>query len=306
MQLPFAVVQLRGLIQSMKPDLVEGDEPMPAIAAGLASRGAGRPVVVYRRHHHGRRARLVMASRLAARLADRTIVSSEPMKHEAAQTDGTPYDQIEVTSSGTAERSSPAHSEVMAARRALGIADDAQVIGAVSRLRREKGLDVLVRALELLNGVRDAHLIIVGTGPEESLLRLQASRSRVPVHFLGHRDDVELWLAICDVVVMPSRNESLGRVTLETMAAARPLIASRVGGLAAAVIDGETGLHVPPDDEQALAAAIGRILRDGEMADRMGQAARRIYESQYTMEHMANAWAGGWMRALAGANGRGS
>ena len=96
---------------------------------------------------------------------------------------------------------------------------------------------------------------------------------------------------------MPSRRESFGRVTLEVMAAGRPLVASRVGGLAEAVVDQETGLLVPPENAQALAAALGTILGDRTVARRMGDTARRRYEARYTLDHMATAWRDAWERA---------
>src|SRR6185503_19703697 len=86
-RLPAAVLGLRAVLRRHDADVLEGDEPLPAIAVGLAARARRRPVVVYRRHHSVGRARLVAASRVAARLADRTIVSCEAMRRCAAEQD---------------------------------------------------------------------------------------------------------------------------------------------------------------------------------------------------------------------------
>ena len=152
--------------------------------------------------------------------------------------------------------------------------------------------------------VGEIHLVIAGTGPEERILRRLAAGSPVPVHFLGHRDDVDCWLALADVVAMPSRRETFGRVTLETMAAGKPLVASRVGGLAEAVVDHVTGRLVAPDDPQALAEALGALLADPAGVRRMGAAARARYEAHYTIDHMATSWRQAWERALAGTGDR--
>jgi glycosyltransferase involved in cell wall biosynthesis len=84
------------------------------------------------------------------------------------------------------------------------------------------------------------------------------------------------------------------------MAAARPLVASRVGGLTEAVADGETGLLVPPDNPAALAAALRSILVDAGAARRMGEAARQRYTTRYTIDHMATSWRQAWEGAVAG------
>lgn len=297
-RLPAAVLRLRSLLLRHDPDVLEGDEPLPAIALGLAVRRRRRGVVVYRRHHSsGGRARLMVASRLAARLADRTIVSCEAMKRHAADDDGTSLERIDIASSGTVDLERPAPADVAVARKALGIPAAAQVIGVVSRLRWEKGLDILIDALDLVGGVGEVHAVVVGVGPEEARLRQLAARSRVAVHFLGHRHDVARWLAVSDVIAMPSRRESFGRVTLEAMAAGRPLVASRVGGLAEAIVDQETGLLVPPENAQALAAALRTVLGDRQIARDMGDRARLRYQALYTLDHMATAWRNAWERA---------
>jgi glycosyltransferase involved in cell wall biosynthesis len=195
----------------------------------------------------------------------------------------------------------PAPAEIAAARHSLGIAPEAPVILVVSRLRWEKGLDVLVQALDRFSDIGTLHTIVIGVGPEETRLRQLAARCRVPVHFLGHRQDIGRWLGAADVIAMPSRRESFGRVTLEAMAAGRPLVASRVGGLTEAVVEGETGVLVPPDDAAALAAALRSVLVDPAGRSRMGRAARRRYQASYTIDHMATSWREAWERAVAGA-----
>ena len=295
-QLPAAVVRLRSMIRRVDPDVIEGDEPLPAIAVGLAARPRARAVLVYRRHHQAGRRRLILASRLAAHLTDRTIVSCEAMRRCAATDDRTSLDRIEVAVSGTVDMEPLGAPEVAAARRALGIDPAARIIGVVSRLRKEKGLDVLLGALQFLETVGDLHVVVTGVGPEESTLRQTAARSPVPVHFLGHQQDVRVALGIADVIAIPSRHESLGRVTLEAMAAARPLVGCNVGGLGEAIIHGETGWLVPPENSAALAAALQTMLADPALARRMGHAARTRYEERYTIDHMARAWREVWER----------
>lgn len=299
-RLPFAALRLREAIAEVRPDVVEASEPMVAIAAGLSVLGwRGKPAVIYRREHGGGRFRIVLAGRLAARLTDRMIVSSSPLRAVAVRTDGADPDLVDVATTGTVEPRVVDAEEIRTARRSLGISDSARVVAVVARLRREKGIDVVIRAVDRLAGVDDLHLIIAGSGPREAELRELSGRSGVPVHFLGNRDDVAVWYALADVVAIPSRLESFGRVTLEAMAAGRPIVASRVGGLQEAFTDGVNALLVPPEDEAALAAALRTLLCDGELARRLAEAARERFRSRYTMKHMAISRRDAWVRAAA-------
>lgn len=304
--LPAAAIRLRPLIRALQPDVMEGTEPMPAIALGLAARSSrGNGVVTYRRQHSGGGSmRLQVASWLAARLAQRTVVLSEATRRAAAADDGTPLERIELARSGAAPPRAVSLEEIAAVRRSLGIGDGAFVIGVVSRFRREKGVDVLLCALASLRDLADVHVVLAGNGPEEERLRELAARAAFPVHFVGHRDDIEIWYALSDVIAMPSRRESFSRVAVEVMASGRPLVATRVGGLVEAVVEGETGLLVPPDDPEAMAAALRTILVDRELAGRMRVAARERYETRHTIAHMAAARRQAWERALAGANAK--
>src|SRR5205085_7244813 len=94
------------------------------------------------------------------------------------------------------------------------------------------------------------------------------------VRFVGFRTDLDACLAAADVAVLPSLQEGLGVAALEAMAAARPVVASRVGGLGEAVVHGETGLLVPPADPGALAAALARLIGDPALRVRLGAAGR--------------------------------
>jgi glycosyltransferase involved in cell wall biosynthesis len=292
LRIPIAALRLRRLIKRIGPDLIEATEPMPAIAAALA---AGRTHVIYRRQHGGGRKRLHFASRLAAKLANRTLVSCEAMRRLSALDDHTSLDRIDIATPGTAEPPHISDSELALARAELGIPEDANVVAAISRFRHEKGLDTLIRAARRLD---NTHLLIAGSGPEEAALRALAAGSPT-IHFIGHRDDVALWMQIADAVAIPSRRESFGRVVLEAMANGRPVVATRAGGLPEVVEDGVTGLLIPIDDEAALAAALQRIVSDDAFARRLGDASRERYRLRYTITHMAAARRAAWGRALA-------
>lgn len=133
---------------------------------------------------------------------------------------------------------------------------------AVGRLAPEKGFDVLLGAMgRLVAGGTDVHLEVVGAGPQQEHLARLALPLGARVRWLGPlpRQELDARLAAAHALVAPSRREGLGLVALEALAQGRPVVASRVGGLPEAVVDGEDGLLVPPGDPAALAAALARL-----------------------------------------------
>jgi glycosyltransferase involved in cell wall biosynthesis len=155
----------------------------------------------------------------------------------------------------------------------------------VARLAEVKGQRTLLRALAQL----DASAVLAGRdieagGAYEQELRAEAERLGVAgrVVFAGLRDDVPGLLAGCDVFCLPSTMEGLPLVVLEAMAQGRPVVATAVGGTPELVVDGETGLLVPPDDVDALARALGRLLAEPELARRMGEDGRARVREHYS------------------------
>ena len=144
---------------------------------------------------------------------------------------------------------------------------------AIGSVIAQKGYDVLLDAAAEAQVGWTAW--IVGEGTHRASLQADAARRELPVEFLGHRDDVPSLIDRATAVVVPSRWESWGYVATEGMARGRAVVASAVDGLSEIVVDGETGLLVPPNDASALAAALDRIASDAELAARLGSNARR-------------------------------
>lgn len=161
------------------------------------------------------------------------------------------------------------------------------VVGALGRLEPEKGFDVLLDAVAQLPP--EVRLVLGGSGLEQEALAAQVDALGLQhrVTLTGFVADVPAFLGQTGIFVLPSRSEGLGLVLLEAMAAGRPVVASRVGGIPEVVLDGETGLLVPPEDPGALADAIRRLLEDPSLAQRLGEAGRRRVEAVFSAERMA-------------------
>ena len=296
-----AVWRLARQIRAAHADIVHLHTGRAAWLGGAAARLTGVATVVTRRMDRpvraGWRTRLVYE-----RYAQRTVAISPAIAAQLVA-GGVPADRIAcIPSAVDMTRIRPS-----AERAVVRAAEDAAlaevVLLVVAALVRRKGIDVLLDSLVRLaaRGLRPP-LWIAGDGPERERLLAQVERSGLAgqVHFLGPRDDVGNLLGASDVVVLPSRREGLGVAALEAMAAGRPLVASAVGGLNEAVVDGRTGLLVPPEDAAALATALERLLRDAELRAKLGAEGPQRVAEGFLPEQMVAAYERLYREMLAG------
>jgi len=187
----------------------------------------------------------------------------------------------------------------------IGLPTGSPLVGVIARIEPEKGHPTLLDAWPLvLRDVPEARLLVVGEGSRREALEGHARRLAllgspsapklgarlVPadarVVFTGRRDDVPAVIAALDVAVLPSYREAQGVSLLESMALARPIVASRVGGIPEFVHDGDTGLLVEPRDPAALAQAVVRLLRDRSLAQALGRNARELVRERFCVDLM--------------------
>jgi glycosyltransferase involved in cell wall biosynthesis len=163
------------------------------------------------------------------------------------------------------------------------------LVGAVARLSKEKGLHYLLEGFAAMAGRHpQARLVLAGDGPERRRLERLAGRLGLAerVRFLGEvpHEQVPAVLQEFDVFAMPSTWEGFGVAALEAEAMELPVVASNVHGIPDVVLDGDTGLLVPPRDPQALASALDRLVSDAGLRRRLGRAARAFVAEHYSWE----------------------
>ncbi|WP_431282357.1 glycosyltransferase [Humitalea sp. 24SJ18S-53] len=160
---------------------------------------------------------------------------------------------------------------------------------ALGRLHRNKGFDVLIRALA---SVPAAHLSLAGEGPERDALTRLAAECGVAdrVTFLGWRQDTGALLAGADLLVVPSRHEPLGNVVLEGFSAGRPVIAAAAAGPRELIEDGRNGILVPLEDPGALAVAIAALLAESDRASALAAAGRQTFAQNFAEAPVVAAW----------------
>jgi glycosyltransferase involved in cell wall biosynthesis len=185
-----------------------------------------------------------------------------------------------------------------AAVRVAGGGSTPPLLVTVGRLQAPKDAVTLVHALAVVRVPFEA--MIVGDGPDRAALEEEVRRLGLEriVELAGGRDDVAELLATADVFVLSSRSEGLPVSILEAMAAGLPVVATSVGGVPEVVVDGDTGLLVPPGDPSSLAAAIERLLADPALRRHLGEAGRRRITEHFDLASVQRAHLDLYRRAL--------
>lgn len=171
------------------------------------------------------------------------------------------------------------------------------VILTIGRLVKIKGHKYLLKAATM---VPDAVFVLVGEGPEKSSLEKLATDIGVidRVVFLGQREDIPELLSSCDVFVLPSLLDALPLSVMEAMAAGKPVITTNIKGIDEIVINGKTGILVPPEDPEALADAIQTCLSDPGLAQNLAQAGKIRVRQTFSAEKMIHGISGTYEELL--------
>jgi glycosyltransferase involved in cell wall biosynthesis len=267
------------------------------LAAGVLGRAAGRAAgaaVISHQHieNHFRPQRLPAAllrglDNASARLCARILAVSDDTRH-AFERQGYPAGLMETVRNGIDPPA--ARAEHDGVRRELGVPPEAPLAGEIARLCDVKGQRELIQAAARVPGL---HVLLVGRdieagGAFQAALEGEAEALgvRERVVFAGYRPDRDAVLAELDLFVLPSWIEGLPLVVLEAMTHGLPVVATPVGGTPEVVVDGETGLLVPPRDPERLADAIARVVGDRELARRLGEAGRARVAERFSASAM--------------------
>jgi glycosyltransferase involved in cell wall biosynthesis len=281
----------RYLLQNGRFDVVHGHSSKGGALARLAGVGTDA-VKVYTPHafvtltpglNPIKRRLFGAAERWLARLGDAVIAVSEDERDHAVEL-GLPTDRLFVVPNGIDQPPFPCRNQV---RHDLGLPGEALCLGFVGRLVYQKAPDALVRCLgPLAPKYPWLRLIVVGEGPLEDQARRLATRLGVQgrILWLGERDGCRIMPAF-DVFALSSRYEGLPYVLLEAMSCGLPTVATRVGGVSTLIRDGVHGLIVDGGDLPGFARAVGRLLDDASLRNRMGEASREA-ACGFTLERM--------------------
>ncbi len=275
-RMPWVIARLAA--QARAADVVISNQSKGHVYGGAAARVAGRPAVWWQ---HGVPAR----SRIewvAARIPAARVVAGSQEAVDAQQR-LTPRRRVELIHPGTDVRKVSSHFGTGISVRATHGWTTGPIVGIVGRLQEWKGQDVFLRAAaRVAKAHPSATFVIVGgavlgwEGDYPQRLKTLAGDLGIAdrVYFAGHQDDVYPWFDALDVVVHASYGEPFGLVLVEAMALGKPLIATAAGGPLEIIEEGISGLLVPPGDDEAMAAAMTKVLDDATFRDTLGTGAR--------------------------------
>jgi glycosyltransferase involved in cell wall biosynthesis len=272
-------------MRAWRPAIVHTHTAKAGVLGRIAARTAGVPTVVHTYHGHVLRgyfspAKTALFRRLEAWLAvsaDALVAVSESVRDGLVSLGIAPAGKIRVVPLGLDLAHLAGELPRGVLRREAGIPDAAPLVGMVGRLVPIKDAPAFLRAARLVREARpDARFALVGDGEErpalEALCRELGLHAQVT--FFGWRRDLAAVYGDLDVVVNASRNEGTPVALIEALAAARPVVATRVGGTPDLLGEGERGRLVPPGDPGALARAVLETLDQSEAARSRAQAGR--------------------------------
>jgi glycosyltransferase involved in cell wall biosynthesis len=218
------------------------------------------------------------------------VVGVAQSQKEHLVRDGYRPEAIRVIASGVAD--DPPVRAREALRAELDIPPDAFLAVLVTALRPEKQASVFVEQVTAAHATEPSvRGLVVGDGPDTASVARAVERSGGVVRMLGFRADAVDVMHAADVVCLTSAVEALPMSVLEAMSVARPVIATRVGGLSEVVAEGETGLLISPDQPSEMAAELVGLARDASRVDELGQAGRERQQRLFSVEAMTRGYA---------------
>jgi glycosyltransferase involved in cell wall biosynthesis len=292
-----ALFGLVRLMRAWRPAIVHTHTAKAGVLGRLAARAARVPTVVHTFHGHVLRGYFSPPKEklfrgleaFLARAADALVAVSESVKRDLVELRVAPAPKIRVIPLGLELGALAGTLPRGTLRREAGIPDDAPLVGIVGRLVAIKDVPSFLSAARRVRERRpDARFAIVGDGEERAALEQQTTALGLAgaVHFFGWRRDLAAVYGDLDVVVNSSLNEGTPVALIEALAAARPVVATAVGGTPDLVGRDERGLLVPPGEPEALAAAVVAVLEGSEASRGRAQAGREHVLAQHSSERL--------------------
>jgi len=295
-----AFIRLIRVIRKGKFHIVHTNSTKAGILGRLAAKLAGVPIVLFTTHGFvlnepmGWLRKLVfsIAERIAGYFTDIIIAVTEADRQTVIKYNIVQPHRIITIHNGldTDAFKNSIMYKLGQKREELGLPSDRKIIvGIVANFYPTKGLQYFIKAAKLVKkAFPETLFVIIGDGQQREELKELVDKLGLTasILFKGQRDDVAEILPLFDVFVLSSVKEGLPFALLESMAAARPIVATKVGGIPEVIRDGETGYLVPPCDPESLAKAICSLLADKEKAREIGLSAKKRVVSSFSLKKM--------------------
>ena len=287
----FYPFKLAKYLKKSKIKILHLHNPTALFYGTLAGRIAGTPCIIYT--EHGRdfssSVKVRIANSLLCKMVNRVVVVAEHGKRYLVEYEGVDERRIFKIYNGIDSQKFGRTHNGKVIRSGLGLHDDQSIMGIVARLDPIKNHTCLIRAMRIIaTRLPEAVLLIIGDGLLRTELESLTANLQLQDHikFLGARSDIPELLSMLDVFVLSSLSEGLSLTLIEACAAAKPMVATDVGGNPEIVEHESNGLLVPSDRPEDLAKAILEILSHEVKARLMGEKGRKKFEEEFTLDVM--------------------
>ena len=287
--------KLRRLIRSNGVDIVHTFFETANTWGGLITKLSRRPLLVSSRRDMNilRLTKHHLAYKVINRWADAFVTVSDSVRDFCIEAEALDPTRVFTIHNGVDIAKIDSANGVDALKARLNLGEGAPVLTTVANIRRVKGLDILLRAAAIVHReYPNLRVLIAGNWLEpahyeELCILVRDLGLTGNVNFLGHFEQVFTLLKLSNVFCLLSRSEGFSNALLEAMAANLPCVVTNVGGNPEAIVDGENGFLLPPEDPQAAARRIVMLLQNAEVARRVGMAARKTVEERFTIQRSA-------------------
>lgn len=284
-----AIWQLVKIIKNEQINIVHTHSSVDHRLAGIAARITGKPIV-RSRHLSTPISRSPISKALYMKLADRVITSGESIRQAMIINNRMSSELIVSIPAGIDTNQFSLLRKMLDIRTILQIPRESFVVGIVGVLRSWKGHhDLIAAAKHIRDKIPNLKILIVGEGPQRSAIEQQVVEANLSdiIILAGHQKDPAPFMKAMDVVVLPSfANEATSQVLPQAMAMRRPVISTDIGSLPEVVINGKTGLSIPPRDIDALAGAIICLYSNKELRNKLAAAGYAHVQSKFTFDRM--------------------
>jgi glycosyltransferase involved in cell wall biosynthesis len=299
-----AIARLARLIRRVRPHILHTHTAKAGAVGRLAALLAGDarpPIVVHTFHGHVLRGYFDPLRTAGFRLLERWLATkttalvavSPQVRDDLVSLGVAPRERFVVVRVGIEleQRVAAEQDGRGESRRVLGIGPDRFAVGWIGRMTGVKRTDDVLRAFRRLRdrGV-DACLCMIGDGPDRPAVERRAHELGImrDTLFLGYQEEVAPFYAAFDAMILPSINEGTPVSAIEALAAGRPVVATRVGGVPDVVREGEDGFLVEPGDTDELADRLAQLARDPALRERMGESGRQRVLPRYAVERLVD------------------
>ncbi len=291
-----AFISIYRLIKRIKPHIVHTHTSKAGVLGRLAACLARVPIIIHTPHGHVFHSYygyiltkiIVFVERILSFMTDKITALTDRERDEHLEQGIASIEKYVIIHSGVRlQQIMNMNIDVETGKKEFDIPQNSNVIGVVGRLVPIKGHKYLVSAAKrIIKEFDNTVFVFVGDGYLETRLKEQAESLgvRKNIIFTGWRGDVIEVLDLFDILVLPSLNEGMGKVLIEGMALGKPIVASSVGGIIDLVKNGDNGILVPPRDSDALAEAILKLIRNKNLAQKLGENGKaKVYPEYDTL-----------------------